>query len=98
MKNGTVDTNSEIPQVREVLLGRYVSEKRDGWKVVRTPWFTVLERICDAGANILPFAVPMQCEALWVTQNESGHKLLLPGQRELVIDKKALVRVTFYGE
>ena len=58
----------------------------------------MLERICEAGTNILPFAVPMQCEALWVTQSESGHKLLLPGQRELVIDKKALVRVTFYGE
>ena len=98
MRTGIIDANSKEEQVKEVLIGSYVNEVKDGWKVIRTPWFTCLEKLCQPGTAVLPFAVPVQCEYLWVGKSNHGHVLVKPGQKELVITEASLVRLTYYGE
>ena len=98
MRQGTIDTNSTPEQVKETLIGRYVSETKDGWRIVRCPWFTVMERVCQKGTAVLPFAPPVQCEFLWVSSSKSGHSPVKPGQRELVLSETAFVRLTYFGE
>lgn len=99
MRNGVVDTNSDIGQIREVLTGKYSLENRkDGWKVVKTPWSTVMERLCDPGQNFLPVIPPSQTVALVVYADGSEYKLIKPGQAVLVIEQKGFVRIELYGE
>ena len=85
--------------VRNVLAGSWVEYERNGWHIVSCPLFTMMEKACQAGTNLLPLAPWRQTFADIVSDSASTRQLVKPGQTSIVIDGQAsLVRIIVFGQ
>lgn len=97
MRGANISLNTPIEVFRQVLGGTFDERRENGWHVVVTPLFSVQEGIVD-GTGIFPVKIAGQCYADVVKQDSSEKQLLLPGQKQIVIQGKAFVRVVQWGQ
>lgn len=98
-RGGKIELSSPLDMVRQVLAGSWTEYKSNGWHVVSCPLFTVMEKVCQPGTEMLPLKPWGQtfAELVW----DGGHdtQLVKPNQTSLVISGQAcFVRITQYGQ
>lgn len=99
MRGGTIELQSPVEMVRNVLAGTWTEYERNGWHVVSCPLFTTIEKVCQEGTAILPLKPWRQTYADIVWDGGSERQLIKPGQDSIVISGQAsLVRITVYGQ
>ena len=98
MRGGTIDQNSPIEMVRNVMLGTWVEYARNGWHVVTCPMFTVMEKSCQPGPAVFPLVPWEQTFVDIVFDGGSERKLVKPGQRTLDVERACFVRIVQFGQ
>ncbi len=97
MRGANITLNTPIEVFRQVLGGTWDERIENGWHVVVTPVLSVMEKVCD-GVEILPLKIVRQGYADLVRQGETEKLLLLPGQDNIQVNKKAFVRIVQWGQ
>ena len=99
MRGGTIELHSPIEMVRNVMAGTWTEYERNGWHIVTCPLFTMMEKVCQEGTEILPLKPWRQTFADIVWDCGRDTQLVKPGQGSIVISgQAALVRITVYGQ
>jgi hypothetical protein len=98
MRGGTIEQHSPLEMVRNVLVGTWAEYEKNGWHVVTCPLFTVMEKVCQPGPNVLPLTPWRQTYVDIVFDGGSERKLVKPGQTVLNIDQASFVRIAQFGQ
>jgi hypothetical protein len=98
-RGGTIELSSPVEMVRNIMAGTWVEYERNGWHVFSCPLFTVMEKACQEGTDMLPLSPWRQTYAELVWSGGSSKQLLKPGETRIVISGQAsFVRVVLYGQ
>lgn len=98
-RGGIIELASPVEMVRNIMAGTWTEYERNGWHVVSTPLFTVMEKACQVGTDMLPLAPWRQTYADLVWEGGSSKQLLKPNETRIVISGQAsFVRVVLYGQ
>lgn len=99
MRGGEIGLNMPLDMVRQVLAGSWAEYVRDGWHVLSTPLFTVMEKVCQPGPAVFPLKVTRQTYADIVYDGGSSKALVKPGQTTLdVTGQASFVRIVLFGQ
>lgn len=99
MRGGEIGLNMPLDMVRQVLAGMWAEYVRDGWHVMSTPLFTVMEKVCQPGPNVFPLKVERQTYADIVYDGGCSKQLIKPGQNKIDITGQAsFVRIVLFGQ
>lgn len=99
MRGGTIELHSPIEMVRNVMAGTWTEYVKNGWHVVTCPLFTVMEKVCQEGATMLPLVPWSQTVADITWEGGSTVQMVKPNQTSIVISGQAsFVRITIYGQ
>lgn len=98
MYSGLVGKTTPIVDVLTVLTGQWDERNYQDWHVVQTPFFTVMDRICDSGSVPLPFTVTSPVPAmLYGKTGEVKALIVKPGDTALSIPESGVVQIQVFG-
>ena len=99
MRGGEIGLSSPLEMVRQILAGNWVEYDKDGWHIVSCPVFTMMEKVCTVGANVLPLEPWRQSYADVVYSNGHSKQLVKPGQKTIdITGRNSFVRIVLYGQ
>lgn len=99
MRGGTIELHSPIEMVRNVMAGTWTEYEKNGWHIVTSPLFTMMERVCPVGTTLFPLVPWKQTFADIVWDGGYTKQMVKPGETGIIIDGQAsFVRVIVFGQ
>lgn len=99
MRGGDIGLNMPIEMVRQVLAGTWAEYEREGWHIVTSPLFTLMEKVCQPGPAVLPLKPWRQTFVDIVYDGGHDVQLVKPGQGVIdVKDHASFLRVVVFGQ
>lgn len=98
MNSAIINKGSQVNDVLGLLTGEWSEFDRDGWHIVKTPFFVSLTAIVAAGRRVLPFQVKNTCAGLLYRQDNSVEAIVVhPGDTCLDMPGAGLFRMDLFG-
>lgn len=99
MYSGLITKSTPIIDILTVLTGVWDESDSNGWHIVMTPFFTVMDAVVEAGSVALPFTVKRPIPAMFYGKSGTVKALVVkPGDEALSLDEAGMVRIEVFGD
>lgn len=98
MNSAIINRGSQVNDVLGLLTGEWAETDRDGWHIVKTPFFVSVTGTVGAGSHALPFRVRNTCAGLLYKQDNSVEAVVVrPGDTAVDMPGAGLFRMDLFG-
>ena len=99
MFSGIINKGSPQVDVVETVSGVWNEYDSAGWHIVKTPFFLVMEKVCDAGQSAMPFTFDTPVPAVLHGSSGVARSILVkPGSTAIEVPEGGLVSIQVFGD
>lgn len=99
MKSAVINKTSPYGDLLEMMAGSWTETDRDGWHIVRTPFFLVMTGTLDPGRHVLPFRFKVPVAArVSNADGTAGAAIIRPGDEAVEVSKPCILDLQVFGE
>lgn len=98
MRSTIIDAGSKQSDIWGLLTGTWNEYDSGQWHIVKTPFFTVLSTVAEAGGVPLPFSfkVPV-VGTLTLGNGDVKGVIVRPGENSIKVDQTCVVKFQLFG-
>lgn len=98
MKSAVINKTSPYGDLLEMMAGSWVETDRDGWHIVRTPFFLVMTAVLDPGRHVLPFKFQVPVAARISNADGTAEAAIIkPGDEAVNVTKPCILDLQVFG-
>lgn len=98
MNSAIINKGSQVNDVLGLLTGEWSEFDRDGWHIVKTPFFVTVNAVVDAGSKALPFGVKNPTAGILYKQDNTLEAIVVrPGDTAAYFSGPGLFKLEMFG-
>lgn len=99
MYSGLITKSTPIIDILTVLTGVWDERNSNGWHIVMTPFFTVMDAVVDEGSVALPFTVTKPIPAMLYGKSGNISAIVVkPGEDAVKLSEGGVLRIEVFGD
>lgn len=98
MNSAIINKGSQVNDILGLLTGEWSEFDRDGWHIVKTPFFVSVSAVVEKGSKALPFSVKIPTAGILFKNSNSVEAVsIMPGDTAASFSADGLFKLEMFG-